>query len=141
MLGFKDDSCGINQIIKIHSPNHHILEADYWRAVRQAEMEWVRSLIGDLNAGSLTWDRDAIFPALRGDPVSSSQAPVESPSQKKRGVSCWLTPLLGSIKDRLELFGDYFTAAAADQAGNAADAGGLVNEANRAISHQTVDAA
>jgi DNA-binding PadR family transcriptional regulator len=33
-----------------------LLEAEYARAVGQAELAWVRGLIDDLNAGRLTWE-------------------------------------------------------------------------------------
>lgn len=44
-----------------------LVEADYWRALRRAELEWVRSLIDDLRAGRLSWDVEAIFRALGGE--------------------------------------------------------------------------
>jgi DNA-binding PadR family transcriptional regulator len=34
-----------------------LVEAEYMRAMRQAERDWVRSLIDDLRAGRLTWKR------------------------------------------------------------------------------------
>jgi DNA-binding PadR family transcriptional regulator len=51
-----------------------LVEAEYWRAVRQAELVWLRSLIEDLRNGKLTWDVDAIFRALR----SAGDAPTRA---------------------------------------------------------------
>lgn len=64
-----------------------LLEADYWRAIRRAELAWVRSLIGDLKTGSVTWDVEAIFRALRGEQDPHSVAPTESKAPKKKGKS------------------------------------------------------
>ena len=36
-----------------------LVEAEYARAMRQAECEWVRSLIDDIRAGRITWGRAA----------------------------------------------------------------------------------
>jgi DNA-binding PadR family transcriptional regulator len=43
-----------------------LLEVEYTRAMRQAELAWVRSLIDDLQAGRLTWDCEAIRRAVSG---------------------------------------------------------------------------
>jgi len=37
-----------------------LVEVEYARAMKQAELEWVRSLIEDLRAGRLSWDREAL---------------------------------------------------------------------------------
>jgi DNA-binding PadR family transcriptional regulator len=42
-----------------------LLEVEYLRAMRQAELEWVRALAADIGAGNLTWDLEAIFRFLR----------------------------------------------------------------------------
>jgi DNA-binding PadR family transcriptional regulator len=39
-----------------------VLEAEYERSARQAELEWVRSLIDDLRSGKLTWKSVTFFP-------------------------------------------------------------------------------
>ncbi len=43
-----------------------LLETEYVRAMRQAEREWVRSLIDDMRSRKLTWKSEAFFP--RSDP-------------------------------------------------------------------------
>jgi DNA-binding PadR family transcriptional regulator len=45
-----------------------ILETEYARAMRQAELEWVRSLIEDLQSRKLTWKPEAFFP--RAEPTA-----------------------------------------------------------------------
>ncbi len=41
-----------------------LVEVEYTRAMRQAELVWVRSLIDDLGAGRLAWDPDVLIPAV-----------------------------------------------------------------------------
>jgi DNA-binding PadR family transcriptional regulator len=41
-----------------------MLETEYLRAMRQAELAWLRGLIDDLRAGRLTWDPEAVRQAL-----------------------------------------------------------------------------
>ncbi len=43
-----------------------LLEVEYTRATRQAELTWVRSVIDDLRAGRLAWDWAAIRQAVTG---------------------------------------------------------------------------
>jgi len=38
-----------------------LLESEYTRTMRQAELEWVRSLIKDMRAGGLAWDPEALL--------------------------------------------------------------------------------
>ncbi len=38
-----------------------VLEAEYQRTMRQAELAWVRSLIDDIQRGDLSWNPDAFF--------------------------------------------------------------------------------
>jgi hypothetical protein len=40
-------------------PRLFLLEVEYARAMRQAELEWVRSIIADMQSGKLTWDGEA----------------------------------------------------------------------------------
>jgi hypothetical protein len=58
-----------------------LLETEFWRAVRTAELEWVRTLIKDLQTGRLSWDVEAIFRALRGEPD-----PPTEPHRKRRSA-------------------------------------------------------
>ena len=39
-----------------------VIETEYVRAMRRAELEWVRSLIDDLQSRRLTWRPEAFFP-------------------------------------------------------------------------------
>ena len=39
-------------------PRLFLLEEEYRRAILSAELDWVRSVIADLNAGSLTWTEE-----------------------------------------------------------------------------------
>jgi DNA-binding PadR family transcriptional regulator len=43
-----------------------LLEVEYTRAVRQAELAWVRTVIEDVRAGRLAWDLEAICRAVGG---------------------------------------------------------------------------
>jgi DNA-binding PadR family transcriptional regulator len=37
-----------------------LLEVDYARAVRKAELDWVRAIVEDLRSGELTWNHDKL---------------------------------------------------------------------------------
>jgi DNA-binding PadR family transcriptional regulator len=37
-----------------------LIEVEYLRAMRQAELEWVRTLAADMRTGRFTWDREAL---------------------------------------------------------------------------------
>jgi DNA-binding PadR family transcriptional regulator len=41
---------------QLHLPRLWVLEHEYTRAIRQAELDWVQALIDDLKTGRLTWD-------------------------------------------------------------------------------------
>jgi DNA-binding PadR family transcriptional regulator len=41
---------------QVHMPRLWVLEHEYTRAMRQAELDWVQALIDDLKSGRLTWD-------------------------------------------------------------------------------------
>jgi DNA-binding PadR family transcriptional regulator len=56
----------------------HLVEVEYARALRQAELTWVRSLLDDLGAGRLTWDTQAL---CRG-----AQSPPPPPPADAAGV-------------------------------------------------------
>lgn len=42
-------------------PRIAMLEAEYQRAVLEAEVAWVRSVIADLRSGALTWSRQELL--------------------------------------------------------------------------------
>lgn len=56
---------------EIGLPRLFLIEDEYQRAVTQAELEWVRSVIEDLRSGRLTWNREL----LRGFEEQFSQGP------------------------------------------------------------------
>jgi DNA-binding PadR family transcriptional regulator len=41
-------------------PRLFVVEEEYARAMRKAELQWVRALVDDLRSGSLTWDLDEL---------------------------------------------------------------------------------
>jgi DNA-binding PadR family transcriptional regulator len=41
-------------------PRVTMLESEYLRAVTAAELDWVRSVVSDLESGALTWDGDSL---------------------------------------------------------------------------------
>src|SRR5262249_90542 len=41
-------------------PRVLIVEGEYALAIKRAELEWVRGLIGELDGGRLTWDPEAV---------------------------------------------------------------------------------
>jgi hypothetical protein len=43
-----------------------LVEVEYARAIKEAELAWVRSLLDDLQTGQLGWDPEAIRRALAG---------------------------------------------------------------------------
>jgi DNA-binding PadR family transcriptional regulator len=48
-------------------PRLFLIEDEYQRAMTQAELEWVRALIGDLRTGRLDWDEQQIKAEYGGD--------------------------------------------------------------------------
>src|SRR5258708_22837017 len=48
-------------------PRLFLLESEYMRAVLEAELKWVRSVMADLRSGQLTWNQDWIRPAVPPD--------------------------------------------------------------------------
>ena len=46
--------------LQVVLPRLFIIENEYARALRQAELAWVRRVVEDLRAGRLTWDRDEL---------------------------------------------------------------------------------
>jgi DNA-binding PadR family transcriptional regulator len=46
----------LEAIAEYELPRANLIEWEYARAMRQAELEWVRSLADDIQSGSLTWE-------------------------------------------------------------------------------------
>jgi DNA-binding PadR family transcriptional regulator len=63
---------GINAILDRMIPQIGravLVEVEYVRALRQAERDWVRSVIDDIRAGRLTWDNKAAGSCARKPPA------------------------------------------------------------------------
>jgi hypothetical protein len=60
-----------------------LLEIEYTRAVRKAELLWIRSLIDDIQSGRLEWGPEAIFAALASIPSAGDQIAKPSPQQRQ----------------------------------------------------------
>jgi DNA-binding PadR family transcriptional regulator len=45
-----------------------LVEVEYTRAMRQAELAWVKSLMDDLRSGALAWDPECIIAAFANPP-------------------------------------------------------------------------
>lgn len=43
------------------TPRLFVVEEEYARAMRKAELQWVRALVDDLRTGNLTWDVDELI--------------------------------------------------------------------------------
>jgi DNA-binding PadR family transcriptional regulator len=61
-----------------------MLESEYARAMKKAELTWVRSLIDDINTGKLVWNPGAILEALRATGPSTES--VAKPTDRKPGT-------------------------------------------------------
>ncbi|HLJ51426.1 MAG TPA: PadR family transcriptional regulator [Bryobacteraceae bacterium] len=46
-------------------PRIHLIESEYARAMRAAELSWVRSTLRELESGALRWDIDEILSEIR----------------------------------------------------------------------------
>lgn len=44
----------------------HLVEVDYWLAMRRAELAWVQGIVGDIRRGQLHWDLSRILANARG---------------------------------------------------------------------------
>lgn len=54
---------GVNAVLpalqqQLHLPRLVLLEHEYTRALRQAELDWVSSIVADIRTGRLSWDKD-----------------------------------------------------------------------------------
>jgi DNA-binding PadR family transcriptional regulator len=59
----------------------HLLEIEYLLAMRQAELGWVRAIVGQLRSGNLTWSLQQIFKQIR---AAQKVAPVKTDRVRKR---------------------------------------------------------
>jgi DNA-binding PadR family transcriptional regulator len=59
----------------------HLLEIEYLLAMRQAELAWVRAIVGQLRSGNLTWNLQHIFKQIR---AAQKAAPMKTDRVRKR---------------------------------------------------------
>jgi DNA-binding PadR family transcriptional regulator len=58
-------------------PRLFLLEEEYRRAILSAELDWVRGVVADLDAGTLTWTEDWLMGLLaEHDPMKHSQEDI-----------------------------------------------------------------
>jgi len=62
-----------------------LLESEYTRAMRQAELKWVRSLIEELEAGGLAWDPEVLVRLAGAAEVEHPGSPVAAAPAKETG--------------------------------------------------------
>ncbi|WP_067698330.1 PadR family transcriptional regulator [Nocardia jejuensis] len=60
------------QAASMHLPRVVMLEDEYLRAMTEAELRWVRSVIADLVAGTLTWSWESLAPHQETSPATGS---------------------------------------------------------------------
>lgn len=58
----------------------HLIESEYLRAMRQAELTWVRGLLEELRSGRLTWDLKQFF-NLDREAMAAAAGPSESKAE------------------------------------------------------------
>ena len=59
----------------------HLLEIEYLLAMRQAELAWVRVIVGQLRSGNLTWNLQQIFKQIR---AAQKATPAKTGRARKR---------------------------------------------------------
>jgi DNA-binding PadR family transcriptional regulator len=75
-----------DEALRILSPRIgriNMIETEYARAMRQAELAWVRQVLEDMRARRLTWDLEAILEAVRSARAVAPEA--SSDPSRKRG--------------------------------------------------------
>jgi hypothetical protein len=60
---------------KQHLPRILLVEGEYTLAMQKAELEWIRSLIDDIETGKLPWTLEG-FSWLQSDEASSTDEPI-----------------------------------------------------------------
>jgi DNA-binding PadR family transcriptional regulator len=77
----EEEIAGLETVLKTMVPKIGrlvLVEVEYARAMRQAEREWVKSLLEDLQSGRLTWDPEVICRAAATIPqIEQTQLPGE----------------------------------------------------------------
>jgi DNA-binding PadR family transcriptional regulator len=62
----------------------NVIETEYARAMRQAELAWVRHILEDLRAKRFTWDLDAILEAVRAARAGAPPTPSATTLEQRR---------------------------------------------------------
>nr|MDQ2831085.1 hypothetical protein [Chloroflexota bacterium] len=71
---------------EFHLPRLYLVEQEYMRALRQAELAWVRAVIADIRSGRLSWDLDPDWARWDGEtPISSIETapPIDGAVDEK----------------------------------------------------------
>ena len=71
---------------EFHLPRLYLVEQEYMRALRQAELAWVRAVIADIRSGRLAWDFDPDWARWDGEtPISSIETapPIDGAVDEK----------------------------------------------------------
>src|SRR5271154_1344836 len=56
---------GLLKRVAVRVQRIHLIESEYLLAMRRAELNWVRGVVGEVRSGRLTWDLQKIFVQLR----------------------------------------------------------------------------
>jgi DNA-binding PadR family transcriptional regulator len=75
-------AAGIKQLID-WVQRINLLEDEYLLAMRQAELAWVRGLIGELRSGQLKWDIEKIFRLVRAAKLAGAEKEKKDPRNQK----------------------------------------------------------
>lgn len=71
----EEEIAGLSAVLAEMSPRIGrlvLVEVEYARAMKQAELAWVRSFMDDLSAGNLKWDPEEILRYAAGDSPASN---------------------------------------------------------------------
>jgi DNA-binding PadR family transcriptional regulator len=63
-----------------------LVEVEYTRAMRQAELAWVKSLMGDLRSGALTWNPQRILASFSNAPQERTRSTRQKQLSKVKSV-------------------------------------------------------
>ena len=76
---------GLDTVLKTMVPRIGrlvLIEVEYERAMRQAELAWVRSLQNELEVGTLRWDPQLVLRWAAAPPPSDESRPVPNPESQ-----------------------------------------------------------
>ena len=66
----------------------HTIETEFTRAIRVAELSWIKSLVASIHSGQFTWDTEAILASVRkDDSAASPDRPIKPRTKKARSAS------------------------------------------------------